>query len=153
MSYSEEALESGRRAAERLRLAATLPGGDGPPADVPVESYRERFVEAMDDDLNTPAALAALFDLARDVNRARDERRGIAEAQETLRELAGVLGLTLQEPEAAMGAAPFIDLLVQLRNDLREAKQFEQADRVRAGLAELGITLEDGPDGTRWRRG
>jgi len=87
------------------------------------------------------------------VNRARDERRGIAEAQETLRELAGVLGLTLQEPEAAMGAAPFIDLLVQLRNDLREAKQFEQADRVRAGLAELGITLEDGPDGTRWRRG
>jgi len=52
-----------------------------------------------------------------------------------------------------MGAAPFIDLVVQLRNDLREAKQFEQADRVRAGLAELGITLEDGPKGTRWRRG
>ena len=153
LSYSEEALESGKRAAERLRLAATLPGGNGPPADVSVESYRQRFVEAMDDDLNTPAALAALFDLARDVNRARDEGRGIAEAQGTLRELAGVLGLTLQEPEAAMGAAPFIDLVVQLRNDLREAKQFEQADRVRAGLAELGITLEDGPKGTRWRRG
>ncbi|TMG03082.1 MAG: cysteine--tRNA ligase [Chloroflexi bacterium] len=153
LSYSEEALESGKRAAERLRLAATLPGGNGPPADVSVESYRQRFVEAMDDDLNTPAALAALFDLARDVNRARDEGRGIGEAQGTLRELAGVLGLTLQEPEAAMGAAPFIDLVVQLRNDLREAKQFEQADRVRAGLAELGITLEDGPKGTRWRRG
>jgi len=153
LSYSEEALESGKRAAERLRLAATLPGGNGPPADVSVESYRQRFVEAMDDDLNTPAALAALFDLARDVNRARDEGRGIAEAQGTLRELAGVLGLTLQEPEAAMGAVPFIDLVVQLRNDLREAKQFEQADRVRAGLAELGITLEDGPKGTRWRRG
>ena len=153
LSYSEEALESGKRAAERLRLAATLPGGNGPPADVSVESYRQRFVEAMDDDLNTPAALAALFDLARDVNRARDEGRGIAEAQGTLRELAGVLGLTLQEPEAAMGAAPFIDLVVQLRNDLREAKQFEQADRVRAGLAELGITLEDGPKGTRWRWG
>jgi len=153
LSYSEEALESGKRAAERLRLAATLPGGNGPPADVSVESYRQRFVEAMDDDLNTPAALAALFDLARDVNRARDEGRGIGEAQGTLRELAGVLGLTLQEPEAAMGAAPFIDLVVQLRNDLREAKQFEQADRVRAGLAELGITLEDGPKGTRWRWG
>ena len=153
LSYSEEALESGKRAAERLRLAATLPGGNSPPADVSVESYRQRFVEAMDDDLNTPAALAALFDLARDVNRARDEGRGIGEAQGTLRELAGVLGLTLQEPEAAMGAAPFIDLVVQLRNDLREAKQFEQADRVRAGLAELGITLEDGPKGTRWRRG
>jgi cysteinyl-tRNA synthetase len=153
LSYSEEALESGKRAAERLRLAATLSGGNGPPADVPVESYRQRFVEAMDDDLNTPAALAALFDLARDVNRARDEGRGIEEAQETLRELAGVLGLTLREPETAMGAAPFIDLLVQLRDDLRAAKQFELADRVRAGLAELGITLEDGPEGTRWRRG
>jgi cysteinyl-tRNA synthetase len=153
LTYSEEALGSAKQAAERLRLAATLAGGNGPPADVPVEAYRERFVEAMDDDLNTSRALAALFDLARDVNRARDEGRAVEEAQETLRELAGVLGLTLQEPQAAMGAAPFIDLLVRLRNDLRAAKQFEQADRVRAGLAELGITLEDVPDGTRWRRG
>jgi len=153
LSYSEEALESGKRAAERLRLAATLPGGNGPPADVPVEAYRERFVEAMNDDLNTPEALAALFDLARDLNRARDERRAIEEPQATLHELAAVLGLTLREPETAMGAAPFIDLLVRLRNDLRAAKQFEQADRVRAGLGELGITLEDGPEGTRWRRG
>jgi cysteinyl-tRNA synthetase len=152
LTYSEEALESGKRAAERLRLAATLPGGDGPPADVPVETYRDRFIEAMDDDLNTPAALAALFDLARDINRSRDEARGIDEAQSSLRELAGVLGLNLREPEAAMGAAPFIDLLVQLRNDLREARQFELADKVRSRLREAGITLEDGPGGTRWRR-
>jgi len=153
LTYSEEALESGKRAAERLRLAATIAGGDGPPSDIAVETYRERFIEAMDEDLNTPAALAALFDLARDINRARDEGRGIAEAQDSLRQLAGVLGLTLREPEAAMGAAPFIDLLVQLRNDLREAKQFERADRVRSGLAEAGITLEDGAEGTRWRKG
>jgi cysteinyl-tRNA synthetase len=152
LTYSDEALESGKRAAERLRIAASLPPGDGPPADVPVETFRERFIEAMDDDLNTPAALAALFDLARDINRSRDEGRNVDEAQGTLRELAGVLGLTLQEPEAAMGAAPFIDLLVELRNELREAKQFELGDRVRSGLAERGITLEDGPEGTRWRR-
>jgi cysteinyl-tRNA synthetase len=152
LSYSEEALESGKRAAERLRLAATLPGGDGPPADVPVETYRERFLAAMDDDLNTPAALAALFDLARDINRSRDEGRGIEEAQSLLHELSGVLGLTLHEPEDAMDAAPFIDLLIELRNDLRDATQFELADRVRSRLAEAGITLEDGPDGTRWRR-
>jgi cysteinyl-tRNA synthetase len=152
LSYSEEALESGKRAAERLRLAATIPGAGGPPADVPVETYRERFIAAMDDDLNTPAALAALFDLARDINRSRDEGRGTDEAQGTLRELAGVLGLTLREAEAAMGAAPFIDLLVELRDELRDAKQFELADRVRSRLAEAGITLEDGPDRTRWRR-
>jgi cysteinyl-tRNA synthetase len=152
LSYSEQALESGKRAAERLRLAATLPGGDGPPADVPVETYRGRFLAAMDDDLNTPAALAALFDLARDINRSRDEGRDIEEAQSLLHELSGVLGLTLHEPEDAIGAAPFIDLLIELRNDLRDAKQFELADRVRSRLAEAGITLEDGPDGTRWRR-
>ena len=85
----------------------------------------------MDDDLNTPAALAALFDLARDINRAAT-RAAVDAAQATLRELAGVLGLTLREPEAAMGAAPFIELLVELRKELREAKQFELADRVRA---------------------
>jgi len=153
LSYSEEALESGRRAAERLRLAATLAGGEGPPSDIEVESYRQRFIEAMDDDLNTPAGLAALFDLAREINRARDEGRGVEEAQKTLQELAGVLGLMLREPDTAIGAAPFIELLVSLRNELRAAKQFELADRVRSGLSELGITLEDGPEGTRWRRG
>jgi cysteinyl-tRNA synthetase len=51
-----------------------------------------------------------------------------------------------------MGAAPFIDVLVELRNDLRAARQFELADRVRSRLADAGITLEDGPEGTRWRR-
>jgi cysteinyl-tRNA synthetase len=153
LSYSEEALESGRRAAERLRLAATLAGGEGPPSDIEVESYRQRFIEAMDDDLNTPAGLAPLFDLAREINRARDEGRGVEEAQKTLQELAGVLGLMLREPDAAIGAPPFIELLVSLRNELRAAKQFELADRVRSGLSELGITLEDGPEGTRWRRG
>jgi cysteinyl-tRNA synthetase len=152
LSYSVDALESGKRAAERLRLAATIPGGEGAPSDIEVDSYRQRFIEAMDDDLNTPAGLAALFELAREINRARDEGRGVAEAQETLRELAGVLGLTLRELEAAMGAAPFIELLVSLRNELRAAKQFELADRVRSGLSELGIALEDGPEGTRWRK-
>jgi cysteinyl-tRNA synthetase len=153
LTYSEKALESGKRAAERLRLAATIPGGEGPPSDIDVEAYRERFIEAMDEDLNTPGALAALFDLARDINRARDEGRGTDEAQQTLRELAEVLGLTLREPDAAMSAAPFIDLLVLLRDELRAAKLFELADRVRAGLADLGITLEDSAEGTRWRRG
>jgi cysteinyl-tRNA synthetase len=152
LSYSEEALESGKKAAERLRLAASLPPGEGPPAGIPIEMYRQRFVEAMGDDLNTPAALAALFDLARDINRSRDEGRDVKEAQGGLRELAGVLGLTLREPEAAMGAAPFIDLLVELRKELRTARQFELADRVRSRLAEAGITLEDSAEGTRWRR-
>ncbi len=151
LSYSEESLESGKRASERLRTAATLPDPDGPPSDIKPEEFRQRFVEAMNDDLNTAAALASLFDLSREINRARDEGRSVREGQAMLRMLAGVLGLTLKERETTGGAEPFIDLLVQLRNDLRAAKQFQLADNVRDRLLELGITLEDSVEGTRWR--
>ena len=152
LTYSDEGLEAGKRAAERLRLAATTPGGQGPPADIDPEESRRRFVAAMDDDLNTAGALAALFDLSREINRARDEGRSVETAQDTLRELAGVLGLTLREPELASDAAPFIDMLVNLRNELRARKVFDVSDGIRARLDELGIALEDGPEGTRWRR-
>jgi len=151
LNYSEEGLESARRAAERLLLAAEVPGGEGPPADIASEEYQRRFTEVMDDDLNTSAALAVLFDLARDINRARDAGRDTAEAQGVMRKLAGILGLTLTQPKSIKGAEPFIDLLVNLRNDLRAAKQFALADQVRDRLAELGITLEDVAEGTRWR--
>ncbi len=151
LTYSEEGLEAGKRAAERLRLAVSLPGGSGQPAADPAP-YRQRFIEAMDDDLNTAGALAALFDLAREINRARDEGRDTAAAQATLRELAAVLGLTLRERPADQQATPFIDLLVELRNELRAKKEFALADTIRSRLGQLGIVLEDGPQGTRWRR-
>jgi cysteinyl-tRNA synthetase len=153
LSYSEESLESGKRASERLRIAASLPDPDGPPSDIKPDEFRQRFVDAMDDDLNTAAALASLFDLAREINRARDEGRSVREGQAMLRMLAGVLGLTLKERETSGGAEPFIDLLVQLRNDLRAARQFQLADSVRERLAALGIVLEDSAEGTRWRQG
>ena len=151
LTYSEEGLEAGKRAAERLRLAARLPGvGKGPGLDP--EAFRSRFIEAMEDDLNTAQALAALFDLAREINRARDQERPVEEAQAVLRELAGVLGLTLLEEEAGLALRPFIDLLVELRDELREAKLYQLSDRVRGRLAELGVALEDTSEGTRWRR-
>ena len=106
----------------------------------------------MDDDLNTPQALAVLFDLARDLNRARDGGAGVADAQHCLRELAGVLGLRLDASAGdAIDAAPFIDLLLTIRNELRAAKQFELADRVRNGLTDLGITIEDSAAGSTWK--
>jgi len=152
LNYSEEALESGKRAAERLRTAASLPGAEGgPPADIVPAEFQKRFIEAMNDDLNTAGALATLFDLAREINRARDEGRSVEPVQAMLRSLAGVLGLTLREPETSTGAEPFIDLLVKLRNELRAEKQFALADSVRDRLAGLGIILEDEAGGTRWR--
>ncbi|MFQ5380293.1 MAG: cysteine--tRNA ligase [Dehalococcoidia bacterium] len=153
VGYAEDAMAAAAAAARRLRDAAFAEssgdGGDGPdPA-----AARERFTAAMDDDLNTPQALAALFDLAREINRARDERRNVAAAQSMLRDLCGVLGLTLQERASKTGdAKPFVDLLVSLRTEARSEKQWALADRIRDGLKELGVELKDGPDGTEWSR-
>ncbi len=149
--YTDEALSAAKRGAERLRVAAraqTTGGGEA----VEAAPYRERFMEALDDDLNTAKGLAALFDLAHEINRARDESRPTGDAQAMLLELADVLGLTLTEAETDIGAAPFIELLITLREEARAAKQFELADRVRDGLGELGIALEDAAEGTLWRR-
>ena len=108
----------------------------------------------MDDDLNTPQAIAALFDLAREINRARDSGLGTAPAQETLRELGGILGLTFAgrpAGDAELAAQPFIDLLVSIRAELRQAKQYALADRIRDDLAAQGVVLEDTPQGTLWQ--
>ena len=108
----------------------------------------------MDEDLNSAQALALLFDLARDINRARDEGRVVADQQAVLRELAGILGLTLEAPRAAkQEAAPFIELLLAVRSEVRAAKQWALSDRIRDGLAELGVELKDGPQGTTWTAG
>ncbi|HEX2035390.1 MAG TPA: cysteine--tRNA ligase [Chloroflexota bacterium] len=121
------------------------------------DAVRTRFVEALEDDLNTARALAALFELVRVINMARAAGVGPApmgEAQASLRELAGVLGLRLQGPAPATAGrsiAPLVELLIEVRAALRQTKQFELADTVRRRLAEQGILLEDGPQGTRWR--
>jgi cysteinyl-tRNA synthetase len=106
----------------------------------------------MDRDLNTPQAVAALFDLAREINRARDEGQAVEEAQAALRELADLLGLTLAEEEESLAAAPFIQLLIEVRDEMRQAKRYDLADRIRGRLGELGIALEDTPQGTVWKR-
>jgi cysteinyl-tRNA synthetase len=125
-------------------------GGSAPVA-IDHEAARARFIEAMDDDLNTPRALAALFDLARDINREAAAGGDVAPAQATLRELCGVLGLTLEAPPArSLAAAPFIELLIEIRAELRAARQWALADRIRDRLAALGIELQDSPDGTTW---
>jgi cysteinyl-tRNA synthetase len=150
LTFSEDTLEASKHGAERLRTAARAASTEGD-GGIDAVAYRERFIEAMDDDLNTPQALAVLFELAKEINRARDDGKGIADAQGELLELADVLGLRLEQSESAIEAAPFIDLLVQIRSELRAAKQFQLADRVRDGLAALDVTLEDSPDGTTWK--
>jgi cysteinyl-tRNA synthetase len=150
VTYTEDALESAKAGADRLRNAAFgAAGASGPALDA--GPYRQRFIEAMEDDLNTPRALAAMFDLAREVNRAGTAGQDTSDAQAALRELCGVLGLTLQSPaKQSQEAAPFIDLLITLRTELRAAKQWAIADQVRDGLTALGVEIKDGAEETTW---
>ncbi len=152
--YSEQNIAAQERALERIRNAANAPANpaaDGEPLDA--VDYERSFVEAMDDDINTPRALAVLFDLARSINRSREQGQPVSAAQDTLRRLVDVLGIDLSEPQADASGdiAPFVELLVQIRSDLRSAKQYALADKIRNDLAELGVTLEDGSGGTQWQ--
>ena len=152
-SYADEGVAAQERAAERLRNALSA-GAVAAQADpLSADPYRERFVAAMDDDLNTPQALAVLFDLAHEINRARAERN-VKGAQAALKELAGVLGLTLEPPEDSSTGdlASMIELLIETRAELRAAKRFDLADRIRDSLAALGFALEDTARGTEWKR-
>ncbi|MBI4301546.1 MAG: cysteine--tRNA ligase [Chloroflexi bacterium] len=153
LTYSEESLTAMERAAERLRYATNGGEGNGDSASAfVVDDYRHRFVEAMDDDFNTPQGLAVLFDLAREINRQREKGMEVSLAQATLRELAGVLGLSLEERKREYAAVePFIQLLVDIRRQLRAIKQWELADDVRTRLRQLGVALEDTPQGTVWK--
>jgi len=153
LTFTEETLEAAKHGADRLRTAARAGSPSSGDAGIDLEALRQRFTAAMDEDLNTPQALAVLFDLAKEINRARDDGRDVRPAQALLLELADVLGLRLEEAERPMEAAPFIDLLIALRTELRAAKQWALADRIRDGLAALDVALEDTPQGTVWKRG
>jgi len=153
LTYSEETFEAAETGMERLRQATKVGGEAGAKAVLDGQPFERRFVDSMDDDFNTAQAIAVLFDLAREINRAREEKHDVTGAQHTLAELAGVLGFTLEEPsKPPLDAEPFIELLVSTRLDLRQAKEWELADKIRNRLAELGIALEDTPKGTVWKR-
>ncbi len=154
LTYSEEALEAAEKGADRLRQVAVITAEAGKAdKEVDTDSYRNRFIEAMDDDFNTAQALAALFDLAREINRLSEQGFNVAPVQQVFLELAGIMGLTLKPPEKQfIDAEPFIELLVSTRKELREAKQWQLADEVRTKLDGLGIALEDTAKGTVWKR-
>ena len=155
LTLSDEAIEAAEHGVERLTQALHSESAIVNPALEKVDARlaRQRFIEVMDDDFNTPQALAILFDLARDINRAGESGADAGEACHALKELAGVLGLTLKETEKTFtDAAPFIELLLKTRKKLRDAKQFQLADEIRTTLLKMGLTLEDTPTGTIWKR-
>lgn len=157
LDYSEENIGLARSALERLYTA--LRG-----CDVNVElneddSYVQAFKEAMNDDFNTPGALAVLFELAREINKAKGENQAQAnQLASRLKQLAGVLGLLAQDPETFLqGEAnndevAEIEALIAQRNEAKANKNWAVADEVRDKLKAMNIVLEDTPNGTTWRK-
>ncbi len=153
-TFSDEALQAARTGSERLRDAAfaqAKAAASGAAATIDLDGAKQRFIAAMEEDLNTPRATAVLYELSRDINRESATGADVTGAQALLRELAGVLGFTLEAaPVHAGEAGPFIDLLLELRVQLRAAKQWEMADLVRNRLTELNVEVQDGPEGSTW---
>ncbi|NRB66197.1 MAG: cysteine--tRNA ligase [Vibrio sp.] len=158
LNYSEENLNQARASLERLYtslrgLDITVPAAGG-------EEYVARFTEAMNDDFNTPEAYSVLFDIAREINRIKADNLEQASALGSLmREMADVIGILYQDPEDFLKGdasdddeVAEIEALIKLRNDSRAAKDWANADIARDKLNEKGIILEDGPEGTTWRR-
>ncbi|EMC4306015.1 cysteine--tRNA ligase [Cronobacter sakazakii] len=159
LNYSEENLKQARASLERLYTA--LRGTDASATVAGGEAFEARFVEAMNDDFNTPEAYSVLFDMAREVNRLKAEDSSAAnQLAAHLRKLAAVLGLLEQEPEQFLQSGAQanddevaeIEALIVKRLEARKAKDWAAADAARDRLNEMGIILEDGPQGTTWRR-
>jgi cysteinyl-tRNA synthetase len=164
LNYSQENLDNARAGLTRLYMAlrGLSPGGEAAPR----QACNDDFCQAMNDDFNTPEAIAALFEIAKEINRNRenDPRRAAALAG-CLRDLGAVLGLLQDAPEtflrAATGTEPGvstalsedqIEALIAARIQAREERNWTEADRIRKDLDAHGIVLEDGASGTRWRR-
>ncbi len=158
LNYSDAHLDDTKKALDRLYTALkSIPSpvnGRGARGEGFIdwnEPYAQRFKAAMDDDFNTPEALAVLFELANEVN-----RRPSPESAEQLKSLGAVLGLLQRDPTEFLQGAGSDDALIAAqiiaRNEAKQAKNYSEADRIRKALLADGIVLEDSAAGTNWRR-
>lgn len=158
LNYSEDNLKQARTSLERLYTALRNTDAQSQPQGG--EAFVSAFCQAMNDDFNTPEAYSVLFDMAREINRLKEENINAANGLAAeLRRLAGILGILQQQPDAFLQShagtdddVALIELLIKQRNDARQNKDWAQADIARNKLSEMGIILEDSAQGTLWRR-
>lgn len=160
--FSEDAIAAAEKGYDRIVTALShanrrLDGKDVSDArSEAADAARDRFHAAMDDDFNTPAALAVLFELAGEINKTdASDTAALAALRTTLLELGGVLGLSFAAgaPVQERGIEDLMKLVLEIRQDARENRNWPLADRIRDALNEAGIVVEDGVDGTTWRVG
>ena len=160
--FNDDTLDAAQKNVERLKsaLRPASPSASGlSPESVSAitaatETAKANFIEAMDSDFNTAGAVAALFELSKIINNARDSGATDAQlksVQGIFRELAGVLGLKLEEKQGSGDADAFINLLIEVRAEVRRQKLWALSDQIRDKLKELNVTIEDSKDGTTWR--
>lgn len=156
LNYTEDNLKQAKAALERLYTALR---GVTPNLDVELSDFAEvtKFVTAMDDDFNTPEALSVLFELAKGLNK-QDDAAKAADLAGVLVKLGEVLGILQSSPEAYLQGeqnddeVAQIEALIVKRNQARSDKDWGAADEARDALTAMGIVLEDGPEGTTWRK-
>lgn len=160
LTFNNETIGHAESALARLRSALRPATGDKRAMTtrlpIQIQATQRGFNEAMDDDFNTAGAMGNLFDLVRSINQARDMGNSdeeLADAQKLLIELTGVLGLQLvKQPETETSdVSPFIDLLLEVRQQLRTQKLWALSDQIRDQLVELDVIIEDSRDGATWR--
>ncbi len=169
VDFSREALQAAQRGIDRLhnavrklrlRMRQVPPAGTAVLADVGgVQDYRTAFREAMEEDFNTPKALAVLFEFVKEVNRYLDERDDppmgtLTAMDKVFRDLGGkVLGVVPDKMSVSMDEdrlGQVIQMLLDLRQEYRQARNWSKADAIRSRLAEIGIIVNDGPEGSTW---
>jgi len=160
--FNDETQDAAEKNLERLKAALrpASPSASGLSADAAsglasqADSTKESFINAMDDDFNTPLALAALYELVKAINTARDggaNDEQLKPAQSMLRELTNVLGLRLQEKQGSSEDEAHVIALIEERTEARKQKNWARSDEIRDQLKEMGVTIEDSKDGTKWR--
>ena len=159
INYSDSQLEEARTGLVRLYTAINTNEQHASKNLEPVAKWVKRFGEAMNDDFNTPEAIASLFDLASEINRASDANTK-QELSQTLKYLAGLIGLLQRSPNEFLqsgtphtGMSPAqIEEQIAARHAAKLTKNFKEADAIRERLLNDGVVLEDKPSGTVWRR-